>query len=249
MKKKLLILFFSLVFSVFAHAQYRISLDSTNTYKYELSYSIDVPYNMSIKNLYIDNTYGLIPAEIVFSTKNRIWYNTDTLVVLEKNRTEKNNPISDEIDFTKYIIPKHGATIKSTGRPGSFSKHKLLSNNIKDNPDSVLIYYSEGNVPIWRPEDSIYRTQPGINTYIKQFQDRNKVTIGKAYSKAVGFEGEGILYFTLDGLTPAQKIDFIDTRIYQRIPHKELMKIKRTSSIYMPFVISKKYLRAVNYWR
>src|SRR5882724_9073783 len=90
MKKKLLILFFSLAFSVFAHAQYRISLDSTNTYKYDVaqwrpSYLIDVPFKEKIKNLYIDNSNGLIPVDVILEARRMIWYAVDTLIVLGKN--------------------------------------------------------------------------------------------------------------------------------------------------------------------
>ncbi len=71
--------------------------------------------------------------------------------------------------------------------------------------------------------------------------------IGKTYSIHKGKEGEHIVFFTLDELSPIQKIEFITQRLYDLIPNKENKDMIPASNIYMPFLVSKKYLNVDNY--
>jgi len=246
---KFSILFASLLLSQFAWCQCRITIDKSNTYKYRLLYLIDIPCNGNIKSLYIDNSAGIIPALAFAVARDAIWTKVDTLIIkggvdLEKYAIKINNKSNDSL--TEYIIPRQGSSTKLKTSAGSFEKYKIISPIVKAGPDSLLIYYSEEHGSKCCPRDPIYAIKPTMDEYITQFEITYKVKVGKKYVEHIGEEGENIIYFTLDGLTPEQKLNFIHTRSEQLIPNKEDKKIMAPPLIYMPFLVAKKRLNAYN---
>ena len=250
MKKNLSLLLFGLAISGFGHAQYRISLDSANTYRYDVAqwgptYLIDVPFKEKIKNLYIDNSNGLIPVDVILQARRMIWHAVDTLIVLGKNNEAKDNIATGNEMLYEYILPQQGPMVKSKNRQARFLKYGQLQKNI-ERPDSILVYYSEGHGSFCSACDPTWDTKPGLEGYTKQFEDKYKLKTGKKYAKTTGFEGEGIVYLTLECLTAAQKIEFMRTRSYDLIINKKTKDMNPYPIIYMPFLIPGKYLREFN---
>jgi hypothetical protein len=239
MKKILLILFFLLLFSKIASSQYRIVLDKSNTYPFGYLYLIDVPFSKNIKNLYIDNSNNIVPTDVLLAAKNGVWYWVDTLIVLEKINPQKNNILNNE-EFSEYIIPSKGAKIESTGISKKFENYKDIRPTGTNGPDSVLIYYSEPNESAFGHEGS--QKILTLAESIKTFEEDYKIKIGDTYYKKTGDGDEKVIYCTLNGLTPAQKFDFIEMRFWDKMPDKEVQKIRRSMVIHMPFLVSKKNL-------
>ena len=251
MKKKLLLLVFSVTLFQYGFAQYSIKINNSNTFilpvsRYGSSYLIDVPLRGDVRNLFIDNSDGVIPTQVLFSEKNRLWYKIDTLIVAEKGsnvkkRVKRKN--THQFDFDEYIIAARKSHIDTlTGIDNKFSNYKELK-SLSLNEDSILVYYAEEYGSVCCPEDPIWKIRPTLGEFIKQFEDANKVKVGQTYHRTMGKEGEQIVYFTLDGLTPSQKIYFLTKRYYDLIPNKETKKIVLLPKIYMPIFVSKKYLK------
>ena len=234
MNKKLLILAFVFFMPGFVFAQYQIKLDKSNTYKGGASFLIDIPYNdIEIDSLYIDNRSGIIPISVLIATRNRIWNNLHTLMILDKK--EKS---ADGSSLKPIII------INKPSKAGKYALYKKLLSTNKNKSDSILIYYSEQHGTGCCSTVS----EPKVNSitnFIKQFEDINKVKIGKSYYITVGDEGEYIAYYTLDGLSQTQKINFIDQRVYSYDPfsNRETKSIGKISQIFVPIWVSKKHLR------
>jgi hypothetical protein len=252
MKKGLLLLIlFSLTLLQYGFAQYSIKIDSSNTFSHQISrygssYLITVPLRGDVKNLYIDNSGGIIPAQVLFSEKNRLWYKTDTLIVSEKGNNAKKRikrKNTHQFDFDEYIIVARKSHIDTlTGIDNKFLNYKELK-PFSLSEDSILVYYVEEYGSVCCPEDPIWKIRPTLGEFIKQFEDTNKVRVGQTYYITTGKEREQIVYFTLDGLTPVQKIYFLTKRYYDLIPNKETKKIVLLPEIYMPVLVSKKYLK------
>ncbi|MDB5032189.1 hypothetical protein [Mucilaginibacter sp.] len=150
--------------------------------------------------------------------------------------------------FNEYIVPQYASVKKSNCIDNRFINYNNISANSYHDKDSVVVYYAEEYGSSCCPADPRIYIKPSLHDYIKQFEDAYKVKIGKSYIKKMGKEGESIIYFTLNGLTPTQKIEFADKRIHdltlqeQLIFKEQLIRIARSPPFHFPFAIEKKGL-------
>lgn len=225
-----------------AVSQYRITLDSLNTYRYydvdtyagQYAYLIDYPISANIDTLFIDDKMS-IPLKAYL---NFLPYTKCRVLIIAQHHSNKPANTSKE-----YIIGSRHPVDSSTNIDSRFFSYKELL-PYKLNDDSLLIYYTEGMGSSCCPRDPNYDMQP-LDGFIEQFENTYKIKIGMRYDRSEGKEGEHTDYLTLEGLTPLQKIKFIDERRWSLIPNKQLKSFGIAYTIYMPVVIAKKYVAQV----
>lgn len=259
MKNKLLLVcFISMMLSKSSLSQYRISIDSSNTFSNDLKYGqgltflIDVPLGDNVKSLYVDNKKGIIPIQLLFQERNRRWTKLDTLVISEnvnKKETVIKRQNAHQYMLDEYIfITFHVDTLN--GIDDRFSNYKILSPFLHNNIDSVKVYYTDEYGSVCCPVDPKYKMKPSLDEFLKTFEERNKTKIGKIYFKSLAKEGEIAFYFTLDNLTQVQKIDFLNqmsSRQWSLNPNAKNKDYHMGDRIFMPFLISKRGLKEYNY--
>jgi hypothetical protein len=87
---------------------------------------------------------------------------------------------------------------------------KLNYHSFEADTDFVHYFYAEGHGSIFSEDDLNNRKTPTINDFIKSYEDKHGIKIPfKVYSKTLGYEGEGISCFVLEGLSPCQTLEFI----------------------------------------
>lgn len=241
MRKILLITFFvtSLLLKP-AFSQYRITLDSLNTYHYmdintyggQSSFLIDIPIKGKIDTLFINDRMR-IPLDAFLNFIPPV--NVKLLIVAKKRKKGYHN------DTKEYLIRNRYAIDSLNNIDGTLFRYKELP-VYKPNKDFLLIYYTEATGSVCCPRDPKYDMQ-SLSAFIRQFENANKVKINVLYTENVGKEGEHIEYLTLEGLTALQKIKFIDERVWNLIPNKELKDFGKVYTIYFPTLVAMKYLK------
>lgn len=253
MRKNLILFLIFALSSRLVWSQYYISLDKENTFHYGNSYLINIPLNIIKGNLFIEDLSKSIPIEGYLKLwKDKENYSFDSVFVAQKTVHEKqhgkNNAVIYQVDFNEYIIKynrhppyrKYIDTLNSID-PKLYKYKYLLPKVPKNKKDSVLIYYTEFYGSGCCPRDPKF-DRVSENDFIISFEKKHSVKIGQVYSISMGKEGENNNYFTLSGLTPEQKIQFIDERVKSLYGVKNQMPKEYQSLIYTPYWMSMKDL-------
>lgn len=207
-------------------SQYAIKLDSSNTFKYGSSYLIDIPVKRDIEKLLITDRQELIPVSAFLKYEKLC--TPDTTIIIK--------PVNKHYLLTLNEV-KSGYVIDSllSIQTNPTSAELLYRSTPSKSADSVLIYYKEDNAHGACCDLPINRDTNTLNNYVSNFEKEHHTAIGKSYSYIYGDEGEHVSYLTLSGLTPQQKILFIDGRI-RSLHHDSI-----TPTVYRPtwFLASK----------
>ncbi|MCR8561885.1 energy transducer TonB [Mucilaginibacter sp. BJC16-A38] len=243
-----LILFISITFAPqFLIAQYTISLNRSNVVHYKHSYLINIPDNPHVERLYINDQEGLIPADAYHHPWHQEYpYKLDRIFISKpasgyRPFTRRKSAHSYNFDEYKiYINANMFSGIDSlSGIDDSLLTYKPFPKTRPEiNEKSELIYYFEfSGSPCCYIDNRHYHKIP-ITDFIKTFEAMHHVKIGKWYHYTYGDEGETTLYFTLSGLTPKQKIQFIDERHVSLMPDEDKVDPINFMGIYRPVRIA-----------
>jgi len=249
MKKVYILLACVLLLPKLVRAQYYIELNKENTFHYGNSYLIDVP-QINEGNLLIEDRKSLVPTDIY----PQILGSLDTLFISGKTSLWKSNQFDINASKRAKIVyfPKNyytqdyysfqkNDTLKDVD--SRFSKYiRIYKEKSLVKKDSALIYYVEGYGGQCCPRDPKW-DKLSLFDFIKLFEKKYAVKIGKNYSFSEGEEGEFSDYLTLSGLTPEQKVKFIDERQLSLLSDTEKQQ-KIQPELYAPFWIGLIYWKS-----
>ncbi len=237
MKRVYTLLVCVLLLPKLVRAQYYIELNTENTFHYGNSYLIDIPLKQARGNLLIKDSVGVIPL-VAYS---KLLHEIDNLTFVNRYSLSSISIIKPLKNKTpEYVIKYYpeGEIDSLNSVDNKLAQYKPLlnwtnwTNELK--VDSVLIYYSEFYGSHCCPPDTRYANKITLTDFISEFEKKHQVKIGELFSIVMGYEGEHIVHLTLSGLTPAQKIQFIDERANSLLSsRKELNQ----PTIYTPYWI------------
>lgn len=119
---------------------------------------------------------------------------------------------------------------------GGFPEMKFAQPlKLKDHQKAIYFEESFGSVCCQR--DPQWDNKPTREEFISSFEDQHKIKIADTYKKIKGKEGEAAYYYTLSGLSPSQKLEFISKRHYSRVINRHLKNLLKTAVIYTPRII------------
>jgi len=248
MKRVYILLVCILLLPKLLRAQTYIELNKENTFHYNNSYLIDIPLKQARGNLLIKDSVEVIPfaaySKLLHEIDNISFvnrYNLNLIFIIKelKNKTPVKQGISNR-SLNEYVIkyyPK-GDIDTLNKIDDKLTQYKPLlnwkswTNRLK--LDSVLIYYSEYYGSGCCPQDTRYAGKITLTDFINEFEKIHQIKIGEQFYIIMGEEGEHIVYLTLSGLTPEQKIQFIDERKNTLISDRKEMD---QPTIYAPYWI------------
>jgi hypothetical protein len=225
-------------------AQYRITLNKSNTFHYGSTYLITTPirHRHNVEKLFINDPSGLVPVNAYRNT----WYQgLKTLFIAIPAKTQTNTrkrKHAHKYQFDEFIVhlDNHNIIDSLRGIDDSlFTFKSELEGQIGDPKKSALIYYCERvGSPCCYPERKIV----GLTTFINDFEQKHGTKIGSRFSVVYGDEGEGFAYLTLSGLTLMQKMQFINERTYSLLWDSEKKDWRNHFTVYRPVWMSLTFL-------
>lgn len=103
-------------------------------------------------------------------------------------------------------------------------------------PENLLtVYWKESYGSVCCPRDPMWDIADQDSSFIRSFEERNKfrVTTGR-YIQMQGKEGENSIYYTLPGLTTAQRLQFLLEKRAQWRLNSEAKKIPLSTNLFTP---------------
>ena len=103
-------------------------------------------------------------------------------------------------------------------------------------PDNMLsVYRKESYGSVCCPRDPMWDIADQDSYFTRGFEERNKfkVTTGR-YIQMQGKEGENSIYYTLPGLTTAQRLQFLLEKRAQWRLNSEAKKIPLSTNLFTP---------------
>ena len=200
MRKGFVLLFLTLLIPRLVWSQYYITLNKHNTFHYKNSYIIDIPIKDNVNNLFIQDPQRIIPLETYFAS--------DTIFISNGIQTGKKGLRRKALQSTSVFLHSHQRyntvdTLKIIDN--RFLSYKQISQwRTTLKKDSLLIYYTES-------ADHMGFRYP-LFDFIMDFEKKHNVKIGDIFYINHTDVGMGDAYLTLSGLTPTEKLQFIDGR-------------------------------------
>lgn len=105
--------------------------------------------------------------------------------------------------------------------------------------DTIKVYYIFCCGSVCCPPDPKWILHIDQKQFITQFENQHDVKIRNTYRQTTGKEGEHCIYFTLGGLSPILKLQFIIDYQYYTALDKKAEKEKNTTQIFVPQIIMK----------
>ena len=103
-------------------------------------------------------------------------------------------------------------------------------------PENLLtVYWKESYGSVCCPRDPMWDIADQDSSFIRGFEERNKfkVTTGR-YIQMQGKEGENSIYYTLPGLTTAQRLQFLLEKRAQWRLNREAKKMPLSTKLFTP---------------
>lgn len=103
-------------------------------------------------------------------------------------------------------------------------------------PENLLtVYWKESYGSVCCPRDPMWDIADQDSSFIRSFEERNKfkVTAGR-YIQKQGKEGENSIYYTLPGLTTAQRLQFLVEKHAQWRLNSEAKKMPHSTNLFTP---------------
>lgn len=194
-----------------ARGQQVINISSKNTFKNGSVYFVDMPLSIAIKRYRIKDPAGIIPPALFSHINFPAPAAMQAFFELQEN-SKKGEAVINYKGDAKPAGDAHG--------------------------DKILISYTESIGSACCPRDPatvIYGRLAKFNT---DFERQHKVKLGKVYTYTYGDEGESTIYYTLSGLTPQLKAQFIYERT-QLLNNARNPKHPLTPTVYFPGWITK----------
>jgi hypothetical protein len=107
----------------------------------------------------------------------------------------------------------------------------------------IVAYYTVSFGSTCCQKDQKWEIEERLYQCITNFETKNNLDIGDIYIKTTGKEGEKDMFFTLSGLTLAQKLSFLKEIRYWTLSNKKRKNIKYKPQIFTPFTVQKKGLK------
>jgi hypothetical protein len=219
--------------SVEAKSQYKITVTDSNTFVYGNTYLINVPIKKYVNRLYINDDNGKIPvATFVYFTGS-----ADTLIVTNKSKEY----IFYIRNYSHYGDTLNGIYIDTLNKIDKKIKH-FIDIPKPDTSRDIISYYSIGSGSSLN--DGYFETMKKYSDFISAFEKENNVKITGIYGRSSGYEGEGINYYTLQGMSLTQKAKFVNNSRY--IFLHSTAKMARILIVVMPTLIPKNNLSKHN---
>lgn len=218
---------------VVAKSQYKIIVTDSNTFVYGNTYLINVPIKKYVNRLYINDDIGKIPvAAFSYFTGS-----ADTLIVTNKSK-EYIFYIRNYIHYNDTI---NGIYIDTLNRIDKKLKH-FIDIPKPDTLHDIISYYSIGSGSSLN--DGYFQNVKKYSDFISAFEKENNVKIMGIYGRSTGYEGEGINYYTLQGLSLIQKAKLFNNG--RNLFTRSTVKMASGSMVVMPILISKDNLSKRN---
>lgn len=103
--------------------------------------------------------------------------------------------------------------------------------------DTLVVYRTESYGSTCCPEDPMWKISGEDIPFVKNYEQQNKLRIAGTFRQNNGKEGEYISYYSLAGLTAAQRLSFMLAKRAQWIVNKELKFIEFPPAIFTPQLV------------
>ncbi|NML37705.1 hypothetical protein HHL17_10920 [Chitinophaga sp. G-6-1-13] len=150
----------------------------------------------------------------------------------------KNKMCAEPVTTNIYYHIRRGEgtiTVDSIRVQGEQPKLQYITPHVP--VDTLIVYRSESYGSACCPEDPQWKRTAENAAMIKDFERQHKVAITGTYRQNSGKEGEHTDYYTLPGLTPKQRLDFVLARRWQWIVNKETKNIVFKPQFFTPMLI------------
>lgn len=98
--------------------------------------------------------------------------------------------------------------------------------------NEIKYFFSERYGSTCCPRDEKWDNVMRAETYLAQYEAKNKHSAGSVWQRITGKEGEHAIFYTLDRLEGKQRLDFILGRQHTLIPNVQLKKYKRLPNLF-----------------
>lgn len=241
MKKITWLLLLGCIIPKLVWSQYAIKLDSSNTLKIHQSYLLNIPVKPYMKKLLILDPQGLIPVSAFMKCNDNWNFHTPDTTIIVRPVNKIKSPV-----IKQYLIKRslYGCELDSLSNLNfDLPNSTLLYPEAEQSSgDSALVYYTEDNASSACCDLHSKPDSSTLNNYISNFEKLFHLKIGKIFNYTYGDEGEYTAYLTLSGLTPQQKIAFIDGRIQSLYPNNVIPILYRPQWVLLSNIIKQEKL-------
>lgn len=224
-----------------------IMIEDEHMVKLGENYLIDIPIQEKPDSTYVFFLNADIPVErlkkpssfypsineFILIVPDRKYYQT-----IAEEASKQGIQVEPLVTNNYYHIIRNGEEVKTDSTHISGNGHPKISYAEPEVPKDMLqVYYTDSYGSVCCPRDPKWDSNQDDASFIKGYEQNNKVKITDTYRQNNGKEGEHAMYYTLSGLTSLQRLDFILEKQYQRTVNKEAKDIQFSGRIFTPYYV------------
>ncbi|WP_286858643.1 MULTISPECIES: hypothetical protein [Sphingobacterium] len=209
------------------------------------NYLVDMPLQFNTDSSYVFYLNAKIPVELFKESlgfypelKQFILIVPDWKFYAEVSKTTSKEGMCVELETTNfyYYIRREEDNVKVDSTRLGVLENPALDFDKSVVPDDMLtVYRKESYGSVCCPRDPMWDIADQDSCFVRGFEERNKfkVTMGR-YIQMQGKEGENSIYYTLPGLTPLQRLQFLlEKRVQWRL-NREDKKMPLSPQLFTP---------------
>ncbi len=225
-----------------------IVIDDDKVAQSDGSYLIDLPIQEKADSNYVFFVSAKIPIEL-FTKQESFYPKIKEFVLIMPDwkidqkvaKDDKKGAVTLKPATANwyYLIRRNGNSIQTDSLYiAADNKQPQLAYAAVKAPEGMLKFYrSEYYGSVCCPRDAMRDLLKEDVPFIRDFENKNNVTIIGNYEQPLGKEGEHAVYYTLPNLTTKQRLAFILDKRWQWILNKETKDIYFKPQIFTPRLV------------
>lgn len=224
-----------------------IMIEDEHMVKLGENYLIDIPIQEKPDSTYVFFLNANIPVErlkkpssfypsineFILIVPDRKYYQT-----IAEEASKQGIQIEPLVTNNYYHIIRNGGEVKTDSTHISDNGHPQISYAEPEVPKGMLqVYYTDSYGSVCCPCDPKWDSNQDDASFIKGYEQNNKVKITDTYRQNNGKEGEHAIYYTLSGLTSLQRLGFMLEKRSQGFVNKEKKDIIFAPQIFTPLLV------------
>lgn len=222
-----------------------MNIEDRQVARLEGNYLLDLPLQFKRDSIAVFYLSAKIPIEF-FKKSSEFYPELQEFILIvpdwkfysEVSKMASKNGMCVEPETTNYYfyIRREEDNVKvDSVRLGGF-ENPVIDFAKPTVPESLLtVYWKESYGSVCCPRDPMWDIADQDSSFIRSFEERNKfkVTAGR-YIQKQGKEGENSIYYTLPGLTTAQRLQFLLEKHAQWRLNSEAKKMPHSTKLFTP---------------
>ena len=225
-----------------------VMIDDDLVVKKNGSYLVDLPLQIAPDSTYVFFLSARIPMEL-FEKSNEFYPDLQHFVLIvpdwkfyndiAKEASKKGMCIEPATTNFYYFVTREGGAVRVDSIRRSGDDNPGLDFIKPASPKNMLTTYRrESYGSVCCPRDPKWDIADKDESFLRDFEKRSQLEVTKGrYVQMEGKEGEKSIYYTLPGLSPAQRLEFLAAKYAQWIVNKDVQTTAFMPQLFAPQMV------------